>query len=179
MFESKARLQEDVRGLLDALRELGEGRYAALFDAKEVLLQSPDEGLPPRAGMPFEGDLRRFVQSRAEALFGLPAALHTPDVPGDRSEGGGEMSDLFEAWAEDEFFLAFLNGRVGLLVACPDAKRLESESGRLLEVMADRLLRFNPAWRIDERGRGLFFGSPRLDTVVIGRPSGADRLKTG
>jgi hypothetical protein len=171
MFESKARLEEDVRGLLDALRELGEGRYAALFDAKGVLLQSPDEGLPPRAGMPFEGDLRRLVQSNAEALFGLPAALHAPDVPGDRGEGGGEIEDIFEAWAEDEFFLAFLNGRVGILVACPDAKRLEGGSGRLLEVMADRLLRFNPAWRIDERGRGLFFGSPRLDTVVIERPN--------
>jgi hypothetical protein len=172
MFESKAGLQEDVRGLLDALRELGGGRYAALFDAKEVLLQSPDEGLPLQAGMPFGGDLRRLVQSRAEALFALPAALHAPDVPGDRGQArGGEMSDVFEAWTEDEFFLAFLNGRVGLLVACPDAKRLQSESGRLLEVMADRLLRFNPAWRVDERGRGLFFGSPRLDTVVIERPA--------
>ena len=40
MFESRAGLHEDVRRLLDALRELGEGRYAALFDAKEVLLQS-------------------------------------------------------------------------------------------------------------------------------------------
>ena len=179
MFESKARLQEDVRGLLDALRGLGGGRYAALFDAKEVLLQSPDEGLSGQAGMPFGGDLRRLVQSRAEALFALPAALHAPHVPGDRTEGSGEMSDLFEAWAEDEFFLAFLNGRVGLLVACPDAKRLEGESGKLLEVMADRLLRFNPAWRIDERGRGLFFGSPRLDTVVIERPSGTNRDGTG
>ena len=34
MFESKAKLQEDARRLLDALRELGEGRYAALFDAR-------------------------------------------------------------------------------------------------------------------------------------------------
>ena len=167
MFESKAGLQEDVRRLLDALRELGEGRYAALFDAKEVLLQSPDEGLPPQAGKPFGGDLRRLVLSRAEALFALPAALRAPDGP-----GAGEPPDIFEAWTEDEFFLAFLNGRVGLLVACPDAKRLESESGKLLEVMADRLLRFNPAWRVDERGRGLFFGSPRLDTVVIERPAG-------
>jgi hypothetical protein len=89
------------------------------------------------------------------------------------------MSDLFEAWTEDEFFLAFLNGRVGLLVACPDAKRLEGESGKLIAVMADRLLRFNPAWRVDERGRGLFFGSPRLDTIVIERPSDPARDKTG
>ena len=170
MFESKERLQEDARGLLDALRELGQGRYAALFDAKGVLLQSPDEGLPPQAGMPFGGDLRRLVQARAEALFALPAALHDPERP--RPERGRrEMPDLFEAWTEDEFFLAFLNGRVGLLVACPDAKRLEDESGKLLAVMADRLLRFNPAWRVDEKGRGLFFGCPRLDTVVIERPN--------
>jgi len=82
------------------------------------------------------------------------------------------MRDLFEDLEGDGFFLAFLNGRVGVLVACPDAQRLEDESGRLLEVLADRLLRLNPAWRLDERGRGLFVGAPRLDTVVIGRPTG-------
>jgi len=155
MFESKERLQEDARGLLEALRERGGGRYAVLFDAKGVLLESP--------GDTKEGEwvLRRFVQSRTEALLRLPGALH----------GGEQMSDLFEEWGDDEFFLAFLNGRVGLLVACPQAQRLEDESGPLLKVLADRLLRFNPAWRLDEKGRGLFFGSPRLDTVVIGRPS--------
>jgi hypothetical protein len=156
MFESTARLREDVHRLLAALRELAEGPYAALFDSKGVLLESPDD-----AG---EGGwrLRRLVQNRAEALFHVPAALH----------GGEEMSDLFEDLEGDEFFLAFLNGRVGILVACPDAKRLEEASGKLLKVLADRLLRLNPAWRLDERGRGLFFGSPRLDTVVIGRPTG-------
>ena len=85
--------------------------------------------------------------------------------------GEGTLGDLFEAWPDDEFFLAFLNRRVGVLVACPDAKRLQDESGKLLETLADRLLRLNPAWRLDEKGRGLFFGSPRLDTVVISRPS--------
>jgi len=156
MFESTARLREDVHRLLAALRELAEGPYAALFDSKGVLLESPDD-----AG---EGGwrLRRLVQNRAEALFHVPAALH----------GGEEMSDLFEDLEGDEFFLAFLNGRVGILVACPDAKHLEEASGKLLRVLADRLLRLNPAWRLDERGRGLFFGSPRLDTVVIGRPTG-------
>ena len=156
MFESTARLREDVHRLLAALRELAEGPYAALFDSKGVLLESPDD-----AG---EGGwrLRRLVQNRAEALFHVPAALH----------GGEEMSDLFEDLEGDEFFLAFLNGRVGILVACPDAKRLEEASGKLLKVLADRLLRLNPAWRLDERGRGLFFGSPRLDTVVISRPTG-------
>jgi hypothetical protein len=154
VFESKAGLQEDAQRLLDSLRELGEGRYAVLFDRKEILLESP-----PDAGG--EWPLRRFVQSRTEALFQVPAALH----------GGEEMGDLFEDLPGDGFFLAFLNGRVGALVACAEPQRLEEESGKLLKVLADRLLRLNPAWRLDERGRGLFFGSPRLDTVVIGRPN--------
>jgi hypothetical protein len=156
VFESKERLQEDVRRLLDSLRGLGEGRYAALFDAKGVLLESPGDSS--------EGEwvLRRLVQSHAVALFAVPSALHR----------GEEMRDVFEDWEDDEFFLALVNGRVGVLVACPHAQRLEDESGQLLEVLVDRLLRLNPAWRLDEKGRGLFFGSPRLDTVVIGRPSG-------
>jgi len=165
MFESRAKLREDAGQLVESLRRLAEGRYAALFDAKGVLLESPDGG--------GEGGwrLRRLVQVHAEALFGLPAALHTPRGSGDdRGQGEPPMVDLFEAWEDDEFFLAFFNGRVGVLVACPEAKRLQEESGRLLTVLADRLLRYNPAWRLDEKGRGLFFGSPRLDTVVIGRP---------
>jgi hypothetical protein len=155
MFESKTRLQEDVRALLDALRQQGEGDYAILFDSKGALLESPGD---PTGG---EWVLRRLVQAHAEELFGLPAALR----------GEGEVSDLFEHFEQHEFFLALLNGRVGVLVACPDAKRLEDASGKLLKVLADRLLRFNPAWRVDEKGRGLFLGSPRLDTVVIGRQS--------
>jgi hypothetical protein len=153
VFESKARLREDAGRLLSALRELGEGRYAALFDRKGVLLESPAES---SEGWP----LRRLVQSRCEALFRLPAALH----------GGEEMKDVFEDLETDGFFMAFLNGRVGILVACDDPQHLEDHSGKLLKVLADRLLRLDPSWRLDERGRGLFFGSPRLDTVVIGRP---------
>jgi hypothetical protein len=153
VFESRARLREDAGRLLDALRELGEGRYAAVFDRKGVLLESPGDS---SEGWP----LRQFVQSRGEALFRLPAALH----------GGEEMKDLFEDMDGEAFFLAFLNGRVGILVACLDAQRLEDESGKLLKVLVDRLLRLDPSWRLDERGRGLFFGSSRLDTVVIGRP---------
>jgi len=155
MFESKARLREDVRALLEALRQLGEGDYAVLFDPKGTLLESPDD---TTGG---EWVLRRLVQAHAEELFRLPAALRA----------AGEMSDVFEDFEHREFFLAFLNGRVGVLVACPDAKALEDASGKLLNVLADRLLRFNPAWRLDEKGRGLFLGSPRLDTVVVGRPS--------
>jgi len=165
VFESKGKLEEDVRRLIDALRDLAEGRYAALFDPKGVLMESPAD---TKEG---EWVLRRLVQSHAEALFRLPAALHAPPGGGP-DEGSGEMTDLFEDLEADEFFLAFVNGRVGVLVACPDAKALEGESRKLLTILADRLLRLNPAWRLDERGRGLFFGSPRLDTVVIGRPNG-------
>ncbi len=155
MFESKEKLREDARTLLDSLRGLGEGRYAVLFDREGPLLQSPEE-----AGAA-EWDLRQLVRDRTEGLFALPAALH----------GGEPMEDLFAPWESEEFFLAFVNGRVGVLVACPDAQRLQDESGKLLKVLADRLLRMNPGWRLDARGRGLFFGSPRLDTVVIGRPA--------
>ena len=164
VFESSARLQEDARRLLDALRDLAEGRYAALFDSKGVFLESPVDTSEGPTWV-----LRRLIQAHAEALFRVPEALHAPTGDG---QGGQEMRDLFEDLESDEFFLAFLNGRVGILVACPDAQRLEDESGQLLKILADRLLRLNPAWRLDEKGRGLFFGSPRLDTVVIGRPSG-------
>ena len=58
-----------------------------------------------------------------------------------------------------------------MLVACVDAARLETDAQRLLHALFDRLLRLEPAWRIDEKGRGLFFGSPRLDTLVIPRPA--------
>jgi hypothetical protein len=153
VFESKARLREDARRLLDTLRALGDGRYAALFDRKGILLEAPgDSG----EGWP----LHRFVESRGEALFRLPADLH----------GGEEMKDLFEDMESDAFFLAFLNGRVGILVACTDAQRLEEQADKVLRVLADRLLRLEPSWRLDEHGRGLFFGSPRLDTIVVGRP---------
>jgi hypothetical protein len=155
MLESDAKLRRDVAEMLDALRELGEGRYAAVFDAKRVVAESPEQTS--------EGEwaLRRLLQAQAGPLLSLPAALH----------GGDEMSDLFSDWTADEFLLAVVNGRVGVLVACADAARLEAESRRLLGALVDRLLRLEPAWRIDEKGRGLFFGSPRLDTVVIPKPA--------
>src|SRR5512133_1147221 len=128
MFESSKRLHEDVSGLLSALRSLADGRYAALFDRKGVLIESPPDGT--------EGEwaLRRFIETRGPALFRIPAALH----------GEEQMDDVFEEWHADEFFLAFVNGKVGVLVACPDAKRVETESGKLMKVLVDRLLRLNP-----------------------------------
>ena len=88
--------------------------------------------------------------------------------------GAEPMEDAFEDWGGEEFFLAFVNGKVGLIVACGDARHLEQESGKLLSVMVDRLLRLNPAWRLDEKGRGIFAGRPRLDTVAIGRSAASD-----
>jgi len=158
MFESHDRLQRDVVDVLEALRSLGAGRYAALFDPRGVLGESP------RGGEGGEGPLRRLLESRAGALFRIPAALHS----------GEQLEDHFADWTEDEFFLAFVNGKVGVLVACADAKRLESESGKLLKVLVDRLLRLNPGWRLDERGRGLFGGRPKLETVAIGPPDQSD-----
>ena len=57
-----------------------------------------------------------------------------------------------------------------MIVACPDAERPKAVSERLLPVPFDRLCASTRAWRLDERGRGLFLAKPRLDTVVIPRP---------
>lgn len=155
MFESRDKLRRDVAEMLAALRELGTGRYAAAFDSKAVVEENPDQTTQA------EWPLRRLLQSQASALLRVPGALH----------GGDDMNgDPFAEWTEDEFLLAVVNGKVGVLVACPNAAQLEADSGRLLRALFDRLLRLEPGWRVDEKGRGLFFGSPRLDTVVIPRP---------
>ena len=153
MFESADKLRRDVSDMLDALRELGDGRYAAVFDARTVVAESPDhtsEG---------EWPLRRLLQSHAESVLRLPGALHA----------GDEMGDPFAEWTSDEFLLSVVNGKVGVLVACADAARLEADAERLLHALFDRLLRLDPSWRVDEKGRGLFYGSPRLDLMM--RPS--------
>ena len=160
MFESSERLAEDVRALLDSIRELAEGRYAGVFEPKGLVFESSGPG----------GEetwvLRHYLERRLEPLFRIPAALAE----------GTEIEDLFADWTrrageeEDEFLLAFLNGRVVLVVACRDAEALKARIGPPLHVLADRLLRYNSAWRLDEKGGGLFFGRPRLDLVVVGRP---------
>jgi hypothetical protein len=154
MFESATRLRKDVSEMLDAIRALGSARYAAVFDSGQVLAESPTEAN--------EGEwaLRRLLQASAEALLRLPRKL----------EGGEPLEDLFSDFGDEEFLLAVVNGKLGLLVACPDAAGLKAESARLLPALFDRLLRLDDRYRLDERGRGLFFGSPRLDTVVIPRP---------
>ena len=155
MFESHEKLQGEIRRLLGALRELGEGRYACLLEPKAVLLEDTDPDGPPA------WPLRQFVDRHKARLFSIPAELHSDT---------GLEDDVFEDWEDDGFFLAFVNGRVGVLVACPDPAALEAESGRLMKIMVDRMVRYNQAWRADEKGRGLFFSRPRLDTVVVPRP---------
>lgn len=153
MFESQERLKQDIATILEALRALAAGRYACVVDPKGLAFESPSEP-EDREGWA----LRRLLEERREALFRLPAAL----------ESEAEMDDVFEGWTHDELLLAFVNGRVAVVVACREAEALKEAARQPLAVLADRLLRFNPSWRVDERGRGFFVGRPRLDLVVVG-----------
>jgi hypothetical protein len=155
MFESSKKLGEDITALLTTLRRLGSGRYACLIEPKGVVFDSAD---PDESGAWM---LRRFLEQRTAALFAIPEAL----------AGDGPAEDMFADWERDEFLLAFVNGRVAVVVACPDAEPLKEKAGELIRVLADRLLRFNAAWRVDQKGRGLFFGRAKLDLIVVGRPS--------
>ncbi len=157
MFESHEKLASEIQNLLGALRALGDGRYACLLEPRGgVLFDDTD----PAANPPWP--LRQFLERRTKALFAIPAQLV--------SEAGVE-EDAFAEWEDDGFFLVFVNGRVAVVVACPDPEALEKEAGRLLKVLVDRMIRYNAAWRADEKGRGLFFSRPRLDTVVVPRPA--------
>ena len=155
MFESREKLGREIQKLLGALRGLGDGHYACLLEPKGVLFEAAD----PEAAAPW--GLRRFLEARTEALFAIPAALASDGEIGE---------DVFAEWEDDGFLLVFVNARVAVIVACPDPGVLEKESGRLLKVLVDRLIRYNTAWRADEKGRGLFFSKPRLDTVVVEKP---------
>jgi hypothetical protein len=156
MFESPERLGDEIRRLLGALRVLGGGRYACLVEPSGVLF----EDVEPDATAPWP--IRSFLEQRAKALFAVPGAVLS----------GGEMDeDLFAEWEHDGFLLVFINGRVAVVVACPDPVDLEKESGRIVKILVDRAVRYNSAWRADERGRGLFFSRPRVDTIVVERPA--------
>ncbi len=154
MFESESRLAEDVSGLLTALREAGDGRYACIADRASIHFQSSDATEEP-AGW----TVRTFLEPRLRAIFEIPGSL----------AGDGPSDDVFESWAEDDFLLAFLNDRVALVLACPDAEAARSAVEPVFTPLADRLLRLKPAWRVDEQGRGLFFGRPRVDWIVAAR----------
>jgi len=153
MFESGRRLSDDIHGLLGALRASAGGRYACVVDPRRILFEDPE---PEDArGLA----LRRTVDGARTRMFGIPASLAS----------GEPMEDVFDDWDEDELLLAFINGRVAVLVACPDAEELRGRGLKLLHAMADRLFRLDQAYRLDAQGRGLFFGRARLDLIVVGR----------
>jgi hypothetical protein len=156
MFESRATLADQIERLLDGIRGMANGRYACILEPKALLFEAA-LGEPSS-----EWALRRFLEQRAEALFKIPQALAS----------GEPLDDLFAEWGEDEFFLAFINGRVAIVVACPEAGPLEEQAKKPIKALADRLFRYNAVWRLDERGRGLFLGRAKLDLVVVGKPTG-------
>ena len=152
MFESSRRLSAEVVEALEALRGLGRGRYACVAEPRGIVFEAPEpEGAEAWA-------LRRFLEDRCAALFAIPQAM----------ADGTALEDVFEEWHRDEFLLTFINGRVALVVACPDAESLRESCFPLLKVLTERLLRYNETYRLDPQGRGLFIGRPRLDIVVVG-----------
>jgi hypothetical protein len=151
---STTRLAEDVRRLLDGIRGMAQGRYACIIEPGRVLFESAD---PESEGAWM---LRRFLEQHSAAVFALPEAM----------EAGGPQDDVFGDWEQDEFLLAIINGKVALVVACPEAEALREQVRKPLAALADRLFRYNSSWRYDPRGRGFFFGHPKLDLVVVGRP---------
>ena len=153
MFESPSKLAEEISELLLVVREVARGRYACLVEPEKTIFENPSEAGHDLAA------LQAFLEDRRSALFSLPSAMASEEP----------MEDVFAGWNHDEFLLAFLNGRVALVVACPEAARAQEQTERPLRALADRLLRYNPTYRMDGKGRGFFFGSPRLDLVVVGR----------
>jgi len=154
VFESRQKLQGEIVRFLAVLRELGGGRYACLMEPEGILFESE----PQDAEQGWM--LRQFLKEKAAALFTLPEAM----------DAGGPAEDVFADWTTDEFLLAFINRRVAVVIACPDAEPLREEAMRPLKALADRLLRYNQAWRLRPGGRGGFFmGSAQLDLVVVGR----------
>lgn len=156
MFESTERLAGEIGELLDAIRGAAGSRYACLLEPKGILFERPE----PDSREAWA--LRRLLEERSAALFGIPSSLAS----------GEAMEDVFAGWDQDEFFLAFINGRVALVVACPEAESARERSMTALRALADRLLRYNETYRMDDAGRGFFFGRPKLDLVVIGRARG-------
>lgn len=156
MFESSERLAGEIGDLLDAIRGAAGSRYACLLEPKAIVFERAEPDFREAWA------LKRFLEQRSAALFEIPASLAS----------GEAMEDVFAGWDEDEFFLAFINGRVALVVACAEAESARDRSMETLRALADRLLRYNERYRMDEKGRGFFVGRPRLDLVVIGRPTG-------
>jgi hypothetical protein len=153
MFESRERLADDVGTLLEALRKQSGGRYACVLEPSGLLFESPH---PDEGGS--DPDLRTFLERNKAAIFTIPAGM----------AGQSPLEDAFAGWERDEFLLAFVNGRVAVVVACPDAEQARPDAFDVLKVMADRLLRYDARYRLDEKGRGLFLGRARIDIIAVG-----------
>jgi len=151
MFESSRRLREDIDGLLEAVRQRVDGHYACVMEPGRILAETGE--LEPAA------PLRALLEANGPAIFALPSAMGTEPGP---------ESDPFDGWEQDEVCLAVVNGKVAVLVACPDAESAREAMMPALKALVDRLLRLDGRYRLDEQGRGLFFGSPKVDFVVIG-----------
>ncbi len=152
MITSKDRLREDIAAVLEAIRHDAAGRYACILDPKGILFERPE---------PLDDDgvaLHRLLLENREDLFAIPRALAAETEP----------PDVFARWPQDEFFLAFVNERVAVVVACPEAEPSRESALPHLTILADRLLRFDERYRVDRQGRGIFFGRPKLDLVVVG-----------
>lgn len=153
MFESAGRLAQDIAALLEAIRVTAAGRYACVMDTNAILFETPEpEGREMTT-------LRRLLDLNLKAIFDLPAAM--------AREQAGPEADPFDGWEHDELLLVFLNGRVAIVLACPDAEGCRENIMQALTALVDRLLRYNESYRLSPKGRGLFFGRPKLDFVTI------------
>ena len=152
MFEPRARLEENLLDVMAAILDKGGARYACLVEKTGIVLEVPEADGPLQA-------LRRVIEAQAPSILSLAAQL----------AAGGEMEDAFSGWADDEFLVAVLNERVALVVACPDAEALKAAVDPPLRALADGLMRWKAAYRLDAQGRGLFVARPRLDVIVVGR----------
>lgn len=147
-----ARARESLIEVVDAVRRLGEGRYACVLDAGGVVVEAP---------LPDDGHLvalRRLLEESRGALLTIS-----------RLAAGESAEDPFGEWHHDEFLVAVVNERAALVVVCPDSEALKEGSDELLRVWVDRVFRFDERYRFDPRGRGLFLGRPRLDIVAVGK----------
>src|SRR5262245_13096520 len=153
MFESKDRLAGEIAELLEALRGVAGGRYACVLDAKATHFESL---APEESGL---WVLRRFLEDKRSQVLAIPGGL----------AADGPMDDVFADWDEDDFLLAVWNGRVALVLACPDAEAARDTIDRPLRALMDRLFRGDPTYRLDSQGRGLFLGRARMDVIVVGR----------
>jgi len=148
------KIEEDIGTLLAAIRGLADGRYACLLEPAGILFEDPE---PEEAALK---TLHTFLHAYRSQLFTIPDGLAAQ----------GPAEDIFDGWEEDDFYLAFINRRVVLVVVCPDGEALRAQAEVPLRALADRLLRFNHTYRMGPGGRGFFVGRARLEVVVASRP---------